>query len=501
MDSPSRNTRARSAPTGAGAPIELVTSQNEAYPAGSPPTPPSVTRIGRTTATGGSAFFPAPRGARKPDIDLTRASPTLELSMLDSDDDSVEILPTGVVTQLPPSPDVENDPDWEMKPLTAHTSEASGFKRWFGTLNNPTELELNAFRPGIYGMGQVEIGESGTKHFQFFCVLSRAQRLSGMKKINARAYWAPMKGTIEHCEAYCSKDDTAVSPPQRYTWGTKPLGRGARSDLMDVARLVLAGGSEKVAREMPWAYIKYSRGIKDLAAELPVKFTVEAPDSWHQWQTELLDVLATSADNRSIRWYVDGTGGAGKSTLLRYVCANGKPCSAISLSGKVTDMAFAYKGESAVFFDVSRTMAENVKHLAQFAEQLKNGNIFSTKYESRTKMFKPPHVVFFANIMPPSGMWSADRLKLTELSPVPAFAASSAPLDCDLGLSLAHPTLFVPASPASPPTSTLRPMPRAPHKRSRTDALISDAQSTAVHPCADCSKMINIKFKRCVSCM
>lgn len=79
-------------------------------------------------------------------------------------------------------------------------------------------------------------------------------------------------------------------------------------------------------------------------------------------------------------------------------------------------MAYAYNGEPMVFFDVTRTQAEHMDHLYQFAEQLKNGIIFSSKYESGTKCFDPPHVVFFANQGPHPGKWSADRCHETVLN-------------------------------------------------------------------------------------
>jgi hypothetical protein len=45
-----------------------------------------------------------------------------------------------------------------------------------------------------------------------------------------------------------------------------------------------------------------------------------------------------------------------------------------------------------------------------FAEQLKNGFLLSTKYMPEKKVFRPPHVVFLANVACPPGKWSADRV-------------------------------------------------------------------------------------------
>lgn len=307
----------------------------------------------------------------------------------------------------------------------------AGSKRWVFTINNPTPDDYATVGEagwGTYGMYQLEVGEEeGTPHFQGFVVFATAQRLSAVRKLNGRAKWLVMKGTIEQCITYCTKDETAVKPPVRKQWGTKPSGQGSRTDIHEAADIVITGGATALATSMPHMIIRYPAGIRYLEQLRPVLPVVTPPPEWRPWQKLVLELLATEPNDRTIHWYVDGDGGAGKSTLVRAVTGTGQPCTGISLSGKVADMALAYNRERVVFFDISRTMAENVRHLADFAEKLKNGMIFSTKYESRVKMFAPPHVIFFSNSPPEPGLWSADRLKLTVLSNQPVFQAGSQP--------------------------------------------------------------------------
>lgn len=59
-----------------------------------------------------------------------------------------------------------------------------------------------------------------------------------------------------------------------------------------------------------------------------------------------------------------------------------------------------------VFFDIPRSQT-NVSYRA--IEQVKNGVITSTKYESQTLILTIPHVVIFANWPPKREMLSEDR--------------------------------------------------------------------------------------------
>lgn len=300
-------------------------------------------------------------------------------------------------------------------------------KRWVFTLNNPTDDEIKTFKPGCYGRWQLERGASGTLHMQGACVFASANALSGVRALCSRAHWEAMRGSLDEALSYAWKDDTAITPPHRTEWGTKPAGQGARTDLREAAAIVVSRGEAALALEMPWTILQYPNGVKRLAELRPIVPPPPPTPTWRPWQAELMDILGEVPDNRTIHWYTDEVGAAGKSTLVKYVVASGKPASATVLSGKVADMSFGYKGERIVFFDIPRSVAENMEHLAGMAEKLKDGLFFSSKYDSGAKVFEPPHVVFFSNSPPASGLWSADRLRHTQLTTAVAFAASSQP--------------------------------------------------------------------------
>jgi len=266
---------------------------------------------------------------------------------------------------------------------------------------------------------QEERGDNGTVHLQGVCYFSQPVTLAAVKKLHTRAHWEVMKGTLDQAIAYCMKEDTQIRPP--VTWGDKPQ-QGKRSDLHDcaIAMAEVDGSVQKKLRHVaeinPSAFIKYHRGFAALAA-LQVKPVPKGkPESWHDWQRWLLDYLRTEPNDRTIVWVTDPTGGRGKSTLVQHLITT-YPEEYTYLSGKVPDMAFAYNGTRVVFFDVPRTQLDFMNHLYNFAEQLKNGAIFSTKFESGLKTFKSPHVVFFANAPPDYSKWSHDRVLHIDLEP------------------------------------------------------------------------------------
>jgi hypothetical protein len=102
---------------------------------------------------------------------------------------------------------------------------------------------------------------------------------------------------------------------------------------------------------------------------------------------------------------------------------------AVELDGRLQDAAFSYTGQKIVIFDLARAVEPaTLRDLYIVAEKLKNGQIYSSKYQSRLKVFDVPHVVFFSNSPPPVGVWSIDRLQHITISQSAGFSASSAVL-------------------------------------------------------------------------
>jgi len=209
--------------------------------------------------------------------------------------------------------------------------------------------------------------------------------------------------------------------------------QGARNDYEEIRDILkkkgMIEGRKIVAHKYPGLYMRYPNGIEALA-DIVQPTTTDKEFIPRPWQEALIEQLKAPAHERWIFWFYDEQGGMGKSRLTTYLCCE---MNAIELSGRAQDIAFAYQSQPIVIFDISRpTKLELCNDLYTCAESLKNGRIFSSKYMSKTKSFKCPHVIFFSNAMPPVGVWSADRLQFIQLSNPAPFSPVSILIDSPL---------------------------------------------------------------------
>lgn len=234
--------------------------------------------------------------------------------------------------------------------------------------------------------------------------------------ILATAHLEARRGTDAEARDYCTKARTRQLGP--WEVGSFEGRQGQRSDLATYAEAVrrLAGegvtwkaACRQLAEEFPGTHMRFRQhGAGLFEDSKPEAEVEELPEQLHDWQQELLDIVGQPANRRVIHWVHGPNGGEGKSMMAMHLITKHE---AILLSGRVQDMACAYKENPApiVVFDLARTMVDHMDHLYSFAEQLKNGCIFSSKYMSTQVTFRSPHVIFFSNFEPDMTKWSADR--------------------------------------------------------------------------------------------
>lgn len=242
-------------------------------------------------------------------------------------------------------------------------------RKWCLTLNNYTFEELSHclkdFKENNYKyiIGK-EVGESGTPHLQIYLEHKNQQSFSSIKKFNNRFHIEIAKGTqIQNLE-YCSKEGNYET---NFMW--EPI---IKSTLCH-----------------PWHY-----ELEKLLLESPINF-------------------------RTIYWYWSQNGEKGKSRFVRYMLQNHS--AGLINKGKYSDVInqiFNYEVvPKIILIDIPRAM-NNISYAS--LEDIKNGCIANSKYETGFKIFNPPHIVVFCNFPfdYDNGYFSEDRVVIKNLDEI-----------------------------------------------------------------------------------
>jgi len=216
---------------------------------------------------------------------------------------------------------------------------------------------------------QAEKGnETGYLHFQGRLSLTKKMRFTALKSfLGDKAHLEGERDT-DASARYCSKSDTRI------------------------------GG--------PWTEKAIIRGLINRT-------------TFYEWQAEIYNLTNVYADPRKVYWYWESIGARGKSSFAKWLLIN-RPETLFIDEGRKGDIMhyiISSKIENwdnpLIIFDVPRENCNVVSYKS--IESLKNGIIFSSKYESGVKIFNIPHVVVFANFPPRIDTLSEDRWEIKEL--------------------------------------------------------------------------------------
>jgi len=244
--------------------------------------------------------------------------------------------------------------------------QISACKRWTFTLNNYTEEEysklISIFSTDNtkYIIGK-EVGDKGTPHLQGYVeFLERVRAKSYIG--NKRIHWEIARAARYLNVIYCSKDGNF----QGNLWPILKL------NILDI-------------------------------------------NDFYPWQNNMYNILMDNPNDRTIHWVYETAGNAGKSAFVKHMVAR---FDAICVEGKARDIYqgmvqyYNRMGEypRIVLVDVPREGLNYINYTA--IEKIKNGLLFSGKYESQQCVFNAPHIVIFANEEPEVFKLSADRWKI-----------------------------------------------------------------------------------------
>lgn len=304
------------------------------------------------------------------------------------------------------------------------------------TLNNYTPEDVAILRTPNTKLKYIivghEVGDNGTPHLQIYFQLDKQAKLTTIKAWGGpwyRMHFEAAKGTDVEASEYCKKEGNFFELGERKSMGRK----GARSDLDAVKQSIVSGDSYDSICDTHFnvaarcsKFIKERIQARDSAGQLNILRQQYESSSLRPWQQALLDVVKETPCPRKIHWMWETTGRVGKSWMAKYLVASQNAC--YLTFGKKADLVYIFVQDPKpiVVFNLSRTTAPNPDDLERnkktfldglysLAEDLKDGIMVSTKYESQTKIFYVPHVIFFANFEPDMTKWSEDRYNVIEL--------------------------------------------------------------------------------------
>lgn len=292
-------------------------------------------------------------------------------------------------------------------------------KNWCFTLNNYTHedvariLGLEAEVSVSYCVFGREIGESGTPHLQGFVSFKERKTRASVVALLGQAHFTVAR-RVQNSIEYCKKDGDFSE------FGTPPVvSQGQRSDIELFKEEVASGVLDpKLLRETHsevWA--KYPRFCQEYLLDHQPVVAIES-HQLRDWQEQLWTELLEVPDRRKVVFLVDIQGNSGKTWFAHhFVRSNVRP-SQVLLPGKKADMAFALENTTEVLFvDAPRSKQGDYLQY-DFLEEVKNGYVFSSKYESRLKCLKPCHVVVSMNEEPDLTKLSFDRYDIRRLTDI-----------------------------------------------------------------------------------
>ena len=301
-------------------------------------------------------------------------------------------------------------------------------KYWTITLNNYEDSDLAQWRSVVaegkatYICWQKEIAPTtGTPHLQAYACFSDRKRLKGVKRIlGDRIHAVLSNGSPSSNRAYCSKEGQGAEEGTFEEYGEIPADpkRGTRTDFDEFKEAVNSGlrCKRKARSDFPELVAKYPRWCYDILSDQK-DLCVEEHEELYEWQKALDAQLSQPPDDRKVIFVVDQDGGQGKTWFAKQYCKKNNDAQFMEPSKKA-DMAYALQDELRVLFlNVTRTSdSKNQEYLYSFVESVKDGMVFSPKYESRMKYYDKVHVVVMMNQEPNMDLLSADRYDIISLT-------------------------------------------------------------------------------------
>lgn len=293
-------------------------------------------------------------------------------------------------------------------------------KNWFLTVPNYTPNDISFFETIPYGdkvlyaiVGK-EVGEGGLEHLQAVIRFKSKLRFRTVKTFLTLSSECHLEccRNVAHSIIYCKKEGNFTEYGDLSLSGSTA---GKRTDLEEFKEAVKAGEYDikslmELHSEVFARYHRFCLSYIDI--NKPIK-PVEEHDLM-AWQTILYELLQFPPNDRTIYFVVDFDGNNGKTWFAHWIYGK-LPNVQVIPPGKKNDMVFALDESIGILFvDCPRSkQGEYIQY--DFLEEVKNGYIFSPKYESRVKRLSKCHVVVLMNEDPDMTKLSEDRYHIIKI--------------------------------------------------------------------------------------
>lgn len=256
-------------------------------------------------------------------------------------------------------------------------------------------------------------------HLQGFMCFEQVKSGTQITALKSDCRWARMIKPVINNAIYCKKDQTGI-----VLVGTLPISnaqKGALGAVMNpwnqMQEAIVKGATK---RELMVSYAelwgKFSSGCNlmfDTFKPTGEYDLIKKYGKLLEWQQALLEIALKEPDGRSVYWIYEPIGGKGKTAFIKHLAVN-HSFQALT-NAQTRDLACAWEGKS-ICMNFARSEITDWNY--DILEKIKDGMMFSPKYQSATKfsaMHKDVHVICFANEPPNVSKLSMDRWKLYEI--------------------------------------------------------------------------------------
>lgn len=237
--------------------------------------------------------------------------------------------------------------------VTSEGNTSPRSRKWIFVLHNYTALDITNVTKTFLQNGwkylfSEETGSEGeTPHLQGYIENKNAIRFDTLKKLLPRAHLEKARGNLQSQIVYITKEKGKY-----YTNITFPF------------------------KEEP------KKTINELYA----------------WQKKYYDLLKTEPENRIIYWIYDEEGNKGKTEFCRLLFREKKAMwIRTAKASDIKMLLLEHKNCRDIIFDLPRD-DKNISY--SLLEELKDGFLFSGKYEGGMKEISIPHILVMANYHP-----------------------------------------------------------------------------------------------------